>query len=256
MHLELSQWLMTLSAAVILGVSKTALPGGGILVSAILASAFGGWASAGIMLPMLIFSDCFAVASYHEHVKWGELRKLVPSVILGMGVGAVALWVAGRQNTDKDTLSTIIGILILIMLAAHFVRCSIASGLTPISGAATAVTGVFAGFATIVSNAAGLVMSVYMAARGLSKNEFMGTLAWYFLILNTCKLPVYIALTVANPAHSIITIQSLFLVLYASPGILLGVFLGKWLLPRFSQKLFENVVLILAGIAAIRLIFR
>ncbi|MHB9037425.1 MAG: TSUP family transporter [Armatimonadota bacterium] len=256
MHLEFSQWLMTLSAAVILGVSKTALPGAGILVSAMLASAFGGWASAGIMLPMLILSDCLAVASYHEYVKWHELVKLVPSVILGMGVGAVALWVAGHQKGDKDTLSIIIGVLLLMMLAAHFVRCFFPERLTPISRTATTITGVFAGFATIVSNAAGPVMSVYMAARGLTKNAFMGTLAWYFLILNTCKLPVYIALTAANPAHSIITVQSFLLVLYTCPGILLGAFLGKWLLPRFSQRLFENIVLILAGIAAMRLILR
>jgi uncharacterized membrane protein YfcA len=38
------------------------------------------------------------------------------------------------------------------------------------------------------------------------------------------------------------------------PVILSGAYVGKWLLPRISEILFDNVVMILAGVAALKLI--
>ena len=96
-------------------------------------------------------------------------------------------------------------------------------------------------------------MTIYLSAYKLPKQQFVGTLAWYFFIVNLSKLPVFIGLSIANPAKSLVTVASIGLNLALFPGILIGVYLGRWLLPRIPQRGFEAVVLILAGLAAIKL---
>lgn len=253
MHLELWQWLYAAAAALLVGVSKTGIPGAGILVVPLLAMAFGGRQSVGVMLPMLIFGDCFAVAWYRRHAQWDKLVKLLPWVVAGMALGAFGLWYTGKIGGSKDYMNIIIGSLVLIMLALYFLQGKLGEQLTPTSKIGTASTGVSAGFATMVSNAAGPVMQIYMAAQKMPKEQFMGTIAWYFFIINLSKLPVYAVLSVNNPAKPIITWESLKVNLMITPVILVGVFIGKWILPRISQKAFDAVVIVLAGIAAVKL---
>jgi len=254
MHLNLSQWLIAGSAALLVGISKTGIPGVGILVVPILARSFGGRPSIGIMLPMLIMGDVFAVAWYRRHAQWDKLVHLLPWVVAGMGIGAFALWEFGRVSTSRDILDIVIGCLILVMLAVHLLQVLCKGRLTPKSSLGTAGTGVSAGFATTVSNAAGPIMQIYLTAHRLPKQEFMGTIAWYFFIINVAKMPVYLLLTAINPERPIVTGSSLIFNLELFPAILVGVLIGKWLLSRMSQRTFDTVILILAGVAAVRLV--
>ena len=252
MHLELWQWIVGAAAGLLVGISKTGVPGLGILVVSLLAAVFGGRPSVGIMLPMLIFGDCFAVAWYRRHAQWDKLIGLLPWVVFGMGIGATALWLTGKSSSSKDILGVIIGVLVLTMLALYLLQNQLGERLTPKSKFGVASTGTFAGFATTVSNAAGPIMSIYMAAQKMSKEQFMGTIAWYFFIINMSKVPVYFALSAINPAKPLITLQSLLFVLEISPAILVGVFIGKWMLPRISQKAFDSIVVVLAAAGAIK----
>ncbi|MDO8683692.1 MAG: sulfite exporter TauE/SafE family protein, partial [Armatimonadota bacterium] len=213
-----------------------------------------GLPSVGIMLPMLICGDVFAVAWYRRHAQWDKLIRLLPWVVAGMAVGAGALWMAGKSTSQKDILGIIIGIMTLAMLALYLVQDKLDERLAPKSKAGAASTGIAAGFATMVSNAAGPVMSIYMAAHKLSKKEFIGTLAWYFFILNLSKLPVYGVLSAINPRNPIVTLDSLLFNLIMAPLIIAGAFLGKWLLPRIPQKAFDTVVLVLAALSAVKLV--
>lgn len=255
MQLEPWQWGCAAAAAFFVGISKTGVPGMGILVVPFLAAVFGGRASVGIMLPMLIFADCFAVLWYRRHAQWDKLIGLFPWVAAGMAFGAGALWAVGEIKGDKDVLNIVIGVIVLAMLAIYILQNLFGERLSPKSKAGVISTGAAAGFATTVSNAAGSIMSVYMMAQELPKNEFMGTIAWYFFIINLSKLPIYFVLTAINPAKPIITMHSLGFVLMTTPAILAGVFIGKWLLPRIPQRLFETVVLFLAAVSAIKLMW-
>ncbi len=116
------------------------------------------------------------------------------------------------------------------------------------------LTGLGAGFTTMVSNAAGPIMQIYLAAHKISKEQFVGTLAWYFFIMNVSKLPIYAFLNKVNPQNPIITLHGFSFNLITFPIIFLGVHIGRWLLPRISQKTFETVVLVLAGVAAVKLV--
>lgn len=255
MHLELWQWLFGAGAALLVGISKTGIPGVGILVVPLLASTFGGRQSVGIMLPMLIMGDVFAVAWYRRHAQWDVLLRLLPWVVIGVGFGSVAMWLFGELKTSRDILNIVIGALVLIMLSLYFAQKVWGERITPKSRVGIASTGMSAGFATTVSNAAGPIMSIFLAAQGFPKEQFMGTIAWYFFIINLSKLPIYFALTAINPAKPIITGQSLLFNLAMFPVIVAGVLIGKWMLPRMSQKTFDTAILALAAIAALRLLF-
>jgi uncharacterized membrane protein YfcA len=254
MHLTPEQWIFGAVAAFLIGCSKTGVPGVGILAIPLLAQAFGGRASVGIMTPMLLFGDCFAVAWYRQHAQWDKLRALLPWVLVGMTAGAALLWRLGEAKGGKDALNVLIGALVLAMLAVHLARARWNERFTLTSPGAVAATGGIAGFATTVSNAAGPVLGIYMTGLRLPKTQFMGTTAWYYFLFNSLKLPIYVTLTFLNPGRPILTVQSARFDLAMFPVILLGVFLGRWLLPRVPQKRFDDLVLILAALAAAKLI--
>ena len=254
MHLESWQWVVGAVAAAFIGITKTGIPGAGILVVSVLAMAFGGLSSIGIMLPMLIYADVFAVAWYRRHTQWDKLVGLLPGVVVGLALGGIALWMTGKVNGSKDVLAKVIGVLTLVMLGIHLLRGRLGDRLTPTSPVGVVATGVAAGFTTMVSNAAGAIMNIYMAAHRVSKEQFIGTLAWYFLIVNLSKVPVYIGLSVANPKNPVMTVDTFVFTLMMIPAIVVGVYIGKWILPRFSQESFEAIVLTLAAVTAIMLI--
>jgi len=254
MHIATWQWVLGALAALLVGISKTGVPGIGILVVPLLACAFGGRLSAGIMLPMLIMGDCFAVVWYKRHAQWDKLVWLLPWVYAGVFIGAVALKITGGSKGSKDVTDVIIGILVLVMMLVYLLRSKLGSRFMPTSPVGVAGTGVAAGFSTTVSNAAGPIMQMYMAAHKMTKEQFMGTIAWYFFIINLSKFPIYVVLSHFYPQKPLVTLASLTLNIYVIPAIVVGVFIGKWLLPRIPQKAFEMVVILLAGIGGGKLI--
>lgn len=249
MDIHLWQWILGALAALLVGVSKTGVPGVGILTVTLLAQAFGGWNSVGIMLPMLILADFFAVAWYRRHAQWDRLVRLLPWVLVGVAAGAGALRFFGQNADTKALLNPVIGGLVLLMLALHLWDERRGGTLTTHSAAGTVTTGVAAGFATTVSNAAGPIMTIYLTAQQLPKQQFMGTLAWYFLIINLTKVPIF-------AAQGLFTSQSLFINLCTAPGIIAGVFLGRWLLPRFTERAFTATILVLAALGAVHLMLQ
>lgn len=247
-------WLLGVVAALLVGFSKTGVPGVGILVVPLMASIFGGRLSVGAVLPMLSFADCFAVARYRAHTRWDKLLELVPWVLIGMVCGAGFLVYLGEKSGTKDVLGVIIGYLVLGMLALTLARRKWGDRLTPHSRAGVVSTGAAAGFSTTVSNAAGPIMTIYLTGMGLGKDQFMGTTALYFFIFNLVKVPIFVLLTTLQPGQPILTRQTLIFDLAVAPAIAAGALSGSWLLPRIPQKLFDSVVLVLAALAAVKLI--
>lgn len=254
MDLSTKQLAIACLGALLVGFSKTGMPGAGTLVVPLLAYAVGGRLSIGTMLPMLIFGDLFAIVWYRRHALWGSLARLAPWVIVGIVAGSAFLKVIGDHQGTKDVMNLVIGWTVLVMLAIHVARMRWAAAMELHGGVSTACAGVAAGFTTTASNAAGPVMSLYLQSMGLSKEQFMGTQAWFFFAVNVTKLPIFIVLSAMNPANPILNLRSLTIDAALVPVILAGVFLGKWCLPRIPQRLFDAVVLALAAIASVKLI--
>ena len=107
--------------------------------------------------------------------------------------------------------------------------------------------GGFAGVTTMLANAAGPVISLYLLAARLPKMEFVGTSAWIFLLLNISKLPFSYRL-------GLISADSLSLNLYLAPAVIAGVLTGRWLLKTVPQNWFEQLLLLFAAVASIKLL--
>jgi len=253
-ELEPWQWAIGAASALLIGFSKTGVPGSGILAVPMMALVFGGRLSVGATLPMLILADCFAVAFYRAHAEWHHLRKLGPYVVLGLAVGFAALYFLGVAKPERDVVSPVIGAIVLAMLGVSLLRGRLGERLVPTSKEGIAVTGALAGFTTMVSNAAGPVMQIYMVATGMQKRELMGTTAWYFFIFNLVKVPLLLALTLMLPSEPVITGGTVVFNFAMFPLIVVGALSGRALLPHIPQKLFNVAILTLTFVAAVRLL--
>lgn len=237
------EWLLLLITALMVGLAKSGLSGVTMLVIPLLATVFGGKESTGILLPMLILGDTFAIWYYHQHADWSNIRKLLPWAVLGLLAGVVA----GNYMDDRQ---------FKILIAVMVLLCLILLILTEKKGGNIKIpetpfvyifSGIAAGFATMIGNAAGPIFSVYLLAKGFKKNDFMGTTAWFFFIINVSKLPLQIFVW-KNVSLATISI-SFFMI----PAIALGAFLGSRIIKKINEKIFKNLIIIMTAIAAIRL---
>ena len=102
--------------------------------------------------------------------------------------------------------------------------------------------GIAAGFATVVANAAGPIMNMYLLTRGLSKEQFVATGAWFFFIVNLAKVPVYVW-------FGLFSVQSLVFDALMAPIVIAGGFAGLWLIRRVPQRVFEWLVVVLTSVS-------
>ncbi len=210
----------------------------------LLALTFPAEESTGLMLLMLAFADLFAVAYYRRHAKWSYIFKLMPWALLGIATGSVAI----RILSDVH-LGPIIGVIILVLLALNLWWKHKNSGNPglPKHWIFAGVMGFLAGLTTQLANAAGPIIIIYLLAVGLSKYEFIGTRAWYSLILNWLKIPIFIS-------EGRITFDTLKADAVAVPLVALGAIVGIIIIKHIPQKSFEIVIQILAALAGLKLV--
>lgn len=228
-----------------IGLGKGGLPGAGNLTIALFAAVFGPKPSVAILLPVLICGDLVAITVYRRHAEWRILGRLLPSTLVGVFLG----WVLFEQ-IPADTFRYVIGAMLLVMTALHFIRRAV---LARRGGGDDAVphtwwfvngTGLAGGLASMLANAAGPVAAFYLMAARLPKYAFIGTSAWFFFAVNLSKVPMQAQMGYLRWGTLPISL---------SLGVLamLGALLAPHLVRFIPQKLFETaiwVLIILAGI--------
>ena len=236
-------WASIAVGAFFVGAAKTGVVGGGIVAVPLMALAFPAKASTGLLLPILSTGDILAVILYRYHARWGDIARLLPCTLIGIAGGVVFM----NHVTDAQ-LTPFIGALVLVMLTASLLMQQFAKN-ADVSGhpAFAWAMGILAGFATMTANAAGPVMAVYLLARGFDKTKFVGTCAWFFFIVNLCKMPFSAGL-------GLITRESLTINALMIPVVFAGGFAGYYAIRVMSQKFFTVMVRVLATLAAIRLL--
>jgi uncharacterized membrane protein YfcA len=244
MTLEPWQWVLAVVGALAIGLAKTGISGLGMLAVVIFANLLPARQASGFVLPMLVFADVVAVASYRQHAQWSYLWKLFPWTALGVVAGYCAL---GRIDDRQARL--LIGGIVLTLLAVHVVRRTrLAAEVAEHGWWYAPVFGVLAGFTTLVANAAGPLMVIYLLSMRLPKMEYMGTGAYYFLLMNLFKVPFMMNL-------GLIDARSFTGNLLLLPAVLAGALAGRVILRRIDQRLFENLALGLSAAAGLRLLF-
>jgi len=247
----LSPFLIGSFAAFLIGLSKTGVPGVGLASVVLMVYAFPGMEknSTGAVLPLLILADCFAVFYHNKNIQWSKLRQLFPPVLLGLVLGSLVL-----ERITNEWFPTLLGSMILVLLALEFLRKWMRWDSVPHHRAFAWFLGGATGFTTLVGNAAGPVMSIYMAAQNLSKEKFMGTWAWFFFCMNWSKVPFMSGLIF--PDLKMITPETLWFDLQLIPAIVIGAVLGKRVYALIPEKYFVKIVLLLNVIPPICMVLR
>lgn len=233
-------WILLAIAGMVVGVSKTALPGANTVSIAIFAAILPARSSTGALLLLLIVGDIFALLTYRRHAHWPTLLRLAPAVVAGIALGAVFL--AFASNT---VVRPVIGGILLLMVGVTMWRRRRTSA-APEGSAQLGTTlgyGALGGFTTMVANAGGPVMSMYFLAMRTPVKVFLGTAAWFFAIVNIVKVPVLAGM-------GLLTLPVMLMDAVLVPTVVLGALFGRWLIPRIDQALFERIVLILTILGA------
>ncbi len=236
-------------AALGIGVSKSGLPGISLLHVVLFAQLFPGLASTGVVLPMLIAGDLGAVLLFRRHAQWVHVLKTLPPAVVGVAVGwGVMRWVQLR-GVPASHLTPVIGWIVMALAVLQVVR-NLKPGLyasVPHTHAFAWAMGFVAGVTTMMANAAGPVMALYLLAVSLPKQEFVGTSAWFFLLINLIKVPFSLQL-------GLITTSTLLFNLMFIPVIGCGLLLGRAVISRIPQRGFDLLVLGFAIVASLRLL--
>lgn len=239
------QWVLMLCCAMLIGMSKTGVPGVSLIAIPVLAFIFGGKASTGILLPVLMMADWFGVGYYHRHAQWKYLLKMLPWAFAGI---AIALWVGQvvNDNRFKNIMAVLVFVCIGLMLWEE--RRKDDTSIFPDKWWFAASMGILTGFATMIGNVSGPIFAIYLLAMRLQKNKFIGTSAWFFLIINLTKFPLHIFI------WKTINLSTLKLDLILLPGIFAGAVLGIWLVKKIPDKTYRSFVIAITALSAFLLL--
>lgn len=238
-------WVLYFVCAVLIGMSKTGVQNIGTLAVPLFAFLFGAKYSTGIVLILLCIADLIAVIYYRKEFLWSEIKKLLPASLFGLIVGLFV----GNYINDK-VFKLLIGICIIvgvgIMIWLDRTSQQKQEKLTK-NRWYSPFFGFILGFSTMIGNAAGPALSVYMLSKRLDKISFAATSAWFIMILNFTKIPLQVFVW-----HNL-TWSGFYLNLLAIPFILLGGFIGIKIVKMLPERDFRVLIIALVVISAILL---
>lgn len=243
---DTAQWVCALLAALCVGLAKAGFSGVGMPAILLMAQVLPARESTGAILPLLILGDVFAVRAYHRHANGRLVLRLIPAALTGIVCG----WLLMRAPLiPAKSFGHLIGwitlVLTLLVIVQMFVPAIVHFAVQRPKLAWP--FGWLAGSTTMLANAAGPVMSMYLLTCRLPKMEFVGTAAWFFFAVNVIKIPF-------SASMGLINFSSLSLNLYLAPVVIIGLFSGKWLLHKINQSVFEWSMIVLSLLGALRLL--
>lgn len=233
-------------SAIIVGINKTAVPGLGVIPVMLLASTFETRMSTGLQLGMIAICDLMAVAWYRKGADWKFILRLLPWALIGLLVGSGILRLIPADDTVL--MRRLIGAIVLGLAVVSFIKSRINPDKIPSGTGAAAFFGILMGTTTQLANAAGPVSSIYLLAMKFDKAKYMGTVAWFFLIVNWIKVPIF-------TFEGRISMQSVLIDLTLIPVMVFGAALGILLFRKLPQKIFEGIIQVFVVVAAIKMLF-
>ena len=241
----MSTFILAGIAAFLMGISKAGLKGLSIFNVTLMALAFGAKQSTGLIVPLLLVGDVFAVIYYNRHTQWKYIIKFLPWMLIGILIGVYV----GEGLPEKEFRIGMVAV-ILISLGILIFWERRKSKAIPTHWSFAGGTGVIAGVSTMIGNLAGAFSNLFFLAMRLPKNQFVGTAAWLFLITNAFKLPFHLFV------WKTISVESLVINLKLLPAMLLGLFLGVRLVKHINEKQYRIFILVVTAMGAIAILFR
>lgn len=244
-NITTSSWILAFLAAFILGISKSGIKGIAIIIVTLMALAFGAKESTGLIVPLLIVGDIFAVIYYNRHAQWSYIIKFLPWMVFGVLIGVFI-----GKDLDEETFKYSMSFIILGSVMMMYWWDQRKSKNVPTHWAFAGSIGIMAGITTMIGNLAGAFSNIFFLAMRLPKNEFIGTAAWLFFIVNVFKLPFHIFV------WNTITPETLVINLKLVPAILVGLFVGVRLVKIIKDAFYRKMILVLTALGALLILLR
>lgn len=238
-------WLLIFVSAFIIGLAKAGLKGIDMLNVTLMALVFGGKASTGIVLPLLCAADIGAVIYYNRHAQWPHFWKIIPWMAVGILVGVYA----GKDMNElifRKVMAIIIIVTVAIMIGMEYRK----SPEIPTHPLFVSTTGLAAGFTTMLGNLAGAFANVYFLAMRMPKNDFIGTAAWVFLVINLFKLPFQVLYWKNINGSTLLTDLVLL------PALAAGFFAGIRVVRIIKDDNYRKIVIALTLAGAVVIFFK
>lgn len=242
--LGLLQWILLLVAALLAGLSKTALNGIGPFTAALAATVLPVGQSTGFVLMLLLIGDLFAITVYRAHADWQVIRRLAPAILFGILAGVFFM-----SRIDDVLLRRSLGVVLLVLVVMQVVQnrkpalfedVTLPQWITNLAGAV-------AGFTSMLANAGGPVMNLYLLRVKSQVLGFLGTTAWVFFAINLMKLPFSIGLGLLDRNAFVIAALCL-------PALFIGALLGVTVAKRLRLETFKQLLLFFTAVASLNLL--
>lgn len=243
--ITITAWALAITAAIVIGLSKAGIKGIAIVNVTLMALAFEAKESTGIVVPLLVFGDIFAVIYYNRHAQWSYIIRFLPWMVLGILLGVLL-----GNDLDEKTFKIGMAIIILVSVGMMYWWDRRKSKKVPTHWLFAGTVGTIAGITTMIGNLGGAFSNIYFLAMRVPKNEFIGTAAWLFLIINIIKLPFHIFV------WGTISTETLLFDLKLIPGIALGVFLGVRVVKLIKEEFYRKMILVLTALGALLIMLK
>lgn len=245
MALTAYQWFLFLLSAFFIGMAKGGVKGLGMVSIPLMATLFGGKISTGIILAILLVADFLALPYFNKHTEWKYIKALMPSTLVGLLTGMFL----GSNINDELFQNLIAGIILFSLALMVFWERKPVDLARLNHPVVIAIFGFLCGFTSMVGNAAGAILSVFMLAQRVPKNSFIGTQAGFFVVTNVMKIPVHLWY------WKTVTTETLTLGLYAIPAVALGVVSGIILIRFIPEKAFRYFIMAITFLMSLKLLF-
>ena len=243
MDFSLYAYAVLALVALISGIAKSGVPGLAIIGVVLAPMVLPAKISTGYILPFLIFSDVLAVIYWRKAAVWRYILAVLPAMFAGIVVGYFLMGVI-----EDAVYAKVLGCLVIFLMTLDWIRRHRHIPVPTNSRALAWLCGFLAGIMTMLANAAGPVMMIYLLAMNISKEEFVGTNAWLYFIVNLIKVPFSIHLGLLTP-------ESFWVNLTMFPAILVGGFVGIFIVRRISGQTFTKLMRALAFLGGVKLLF-
>jgi len=238
-------FLIATLSAFLLGIAKAGVKGISALIVTGLAIVYGAKESTGILMPLLICGDIFAVSYYKKFVKWRYIIKLIPWMIFGVLIGVIT-----GNNISEKIFQYGMALIIIFSVSLMYYWDTRKNNEIPNNLIFASSMGVLAGFTTMIGNLAGAFLNIYFLAIRLPKNEFIGTSAWLFFIINVFKIPFHIFF------WETITIRSFLISVKLVPFVIIGLLVGVFTVKKIRNDNYRKLILILTAIGGFAILFK
>jgi len=236
-----------MAIGLLVGVSKTAIGGVGLLSAALIAQVMPAKESTGVLLILFLVGDLFAIGIYKKHVEWKFLKTLIFPVLCGFVVGAFYLF-HSTDNSLKRTIGVVVVLLVVLFPVSQYWQKHNDDITIRYPRTLRVFLGSTAGFMSMIANSGGTPMSIYLLLRKNSVLNFLGNTAWFFFIINLAKLPFTFGL-------GLLDLKSLQYILPAVPMVAIGALIGRRFIAKIDLRMFQNITLISALAVGLKLIF-